>query len=875
MLFVAVLSYMDEADLLGDRIAIMSDGKLRCCGSSLFLKSKFGIGYHLTMTRASSNRWNPPEVTRLMLKFVPDAHLLSAAGGEISYRLPLASVSRFPSLFKEIDRRKRRMGIGGYGIAMTTLEAVFMRITSRKADDVDDDASPLHRDDSKDPTAPSPSLSPVREVATAVDGRRRPSFLLSDSDGSSSEEILSRTRQSVRARTQLWELFRKRYICALRDLSGKFYETCVPVLVVALVLLILKLNVNPAGPEIVLNSSLYTAVQTDAALSFDVKDATSTSHYLYTETLPELENGTFFFLDHRPAISMRRTPYTTSLNVSQLELLPTIKAHTGTRYGCFVLNDTLYTRFNWSSGGMATQDVALPVPLTLIHNASYVHALPVLAAELQQARFAANRYMNGRGWNTSAGVGAGVTYVVRNHPLPATSRDNLFMQTYLTLFAALFVMIPFCYLPASLILFVVKERSCKSKHLQVVSGVNPNLYWLSTYLWDSCNYLMVCVAVMVVFVAYDNSAFVGSVEAFFATFLLLLLYGLACTPLSYCYSFLFHDFTSAQVGIVGLHVITGFGLIITDFILDNVGDFKHANATFKLAYRLFPTFNLGEGLKQLSTRDFTYLATSIRPPAFAWTVVGRSLTCLAGEIVLYFALTLFIEHGSFYVMLRRLASRQTDPGAAETRTWKEDEDVLRERRRIEDGVTDITKEDPRGTPPPPSPCPSPPPGDLPVPRDASASPPRTTRPRLRPSSPPSAKSSAAKGPSTLSVPGEGEEGAPSGARRRWSDVSDGADSVSSRMSDDSLSEDVIRMTHLRKVWTRHGVPPTVAVADLTLAIPRGVCFGFLGINGAGSAHPRTPRTRGRPYSASLVTPTNLTCCTLWCAVLVHQSQPSV
>ncbi len=40
-LFVCCLSiYRDEADLLGDRIAIMAEGKLRCSGSSLFLKSR-------------------------------------------------------------------------------------------------------------------------------------------------------------------------------------------------------------------------------------------------------------------------------------------------------------------------------------------------------------------------------------------------------------------------------------------------------------------------------------------------------------------------------------------------------------------------------------------------------------------------------------------------------------------------------------------------------------------------------------------------------------------------------------------------------------------------------------------------------------------
>ncbi len=39
--------FMDEADLLADRKAILTKGKLRCIGSSLFLKNRFGLGYHL------------------------------------------------------------------------------------------------------------------------------------------------------------------------------------------------------------------------------------------------------------------------------------------------------------------------------------------------------------------------------------------------------------------------------------------------------------------------------------------------------------------------------------------------------------------------------------------------------------------------------------------------------------------------------------------------------------------------------------------------------------------------------------------------------------------------------------------------------------
>lgn len=33
---------MDEADFLGDRIAILANGKLKCTGSPIFLKKAFG-----------------------------------------------------------------------------------------------------------------------------------------------------------------------------------------------------------------------------------------------------------------------------------------------------------------------------------------------------------------------------------------------------------------------------------------------------------------------------------------------------------------------------------------------------------------------------------------------------------------------------------------------------------------------------------------------------------------------------------------------------------------------------------------------------------------------------------------------------------------
>ena len=38
---------MEEADILGNRIAILSKGELHCIGTSVRLKSNFGSGYKL------------------------------------------------------------------------------------------------------------------------------------------------------------------------------------------------------------------------------------------------------------------------------------------------------------------------------------------------------------------------------------------------------------------------------------------------------------------------------------------------------------------------------------------------------------------------------------------------------------------------------------------------------------------------------------------------------------------------------------------------------------------------------------------------------------------------------------------------------------
>ena len=61
-IIILTTHYMDEADILGDRIGIMQDGKLVTVGSSLFLKKRYGVGYNLTIVKQSVSELEPFDI---------------------------------------------------------------------------------------------------------------------------------------------------------------------------------------------------------------------------------------------------------------------------------------------------------------------------------------------------------------------------------------------------------------------------------------------------------------------------------------------------------------------------------------------------------------------------------------------------------------------------------------------------------------------------------------------------------------------------------------------------------------------------------------------------------------------------------------------
>uniref|UniRef100_A0A8B9F107 ATP binding cassette subfamily A member 1 n=1 Tax=Amazona collaria TaxID=241587 RepID=A0A8B9F107_9PSIT len=306
--------HMDEADILGDRIAIISHGKLCCVGSSLFLKNQLGTGYYLTLVKKdvdsslSSCRNSSSTVSylkkddsvsqsssdaglgsdhesdtltidvsaisNLITKHVPEARLVEDIGHELTYVLPYkaAKEGAFVELFHEIDDRLADLGISSYGISETTLEEIFLKVADDSGVDAEtsDGTLPARRNrrvfgDRQSCLRPFTEDDAFDPNDSDIDPESRETDLLSGMDGKGSYQIKGWKLTQQQFMALLW----KRLLIAKRSRKGFFAQIVLPAVFVCIALMF-SLIVPPFGkyPSLELQPWMYdeqyTFVSNDA-----------------------------------------------------------------------------------------------------------------------------------------------------------------------------------------------------------------------------------------------------------------------------------------------------------------------------------------------------------------------------------------------------------------------------------------------------------------------------------------------------------------------------------------------------------------------------------------------------------------------------------
>uniref|UniRef100_A0A9J8ACW3 P-type phospholipid transporter n=1 Tax=Cyprinus carpio carpio TaxID=630221 RepID=A0A9J8ACW3_CYPCA len=756
--------HMDEADILGDRIAIISHGKLCCVGSSLFLKTQLGTGYYLTLVKKNTEpslsscrnssstvsfvkkfshcsiclagtTWSespavPVDValiSSLILKHVPAARMVEDLGHEITYVLPYKSAKdgAFVELFHDLDDRLADLCISSYGVSDTTLEEIFLKVAVDSG------------------------------VDTEIISESKETDYLSVSNGKGSYQVKGWSLKRQQFVALLW----KRFLYARRSRKGFFAQIVLPAVFVCIAL-VFSLIVPPFGkyPSLALNPWMYeeqfTFISDDApqdtstqkllnALLDDpgfgtrcmegqpipVMDIFTSKNWTMDNPSPACEcscNGKKKMLPECPAGAGGLPP--PQIKISETETLQNLTGRNISDYlvktyaqiiGKSLKNKIWVNEFRYGGFSLGARSTQVLPPAEEIDDAiSRVREIFQLGKVSQNdSGSAADRFLkslsafingldtknnvkiwfNNKGWHS---IGAylnvmnngilraslppgkdprqfGITTF--NHPLNLTKEQLsqvALMTTSVDVLVSICVIFAMSFVPASFVVFLIQERVTKAKHMQFISGVQPLLYWLANFLWDMCNYVVPATLVIVIFVCFQQKAYVSATNLPVLA-LLLLLYGWSITPLMYPASFLFKIPSTAYVVLTSVNILIGINGSVSTFVMDLFGNnIGGINDILKNVLLIFPHFCLGRGLidmvKNQAMADALerFGENRFRSP-LEWDMVGKNLFAMAVEGVVFFIITVLIQYRFFF---------EPNP------IGEEDEDVARERQRIMSGA---------------------------------------------------------------------------------------------------------------------------------------------------------------------------------------------
>ncbi|XP_064211531.1 phospholipid-transporting ATPase ABCA3 isoform X2 [Tribolium castaneum] len=445
--------YMDEADLLGDRIAIMTGGELQCCGSSFFLKKKYGAGYYLIMDVTPNCQ--PSKITQLLQNYIPNVQIHSHVGSELTYQLPENESWKFEKMLGQLENESTSLGVQSYGVSLTTLEEVFMKVGA------DHD----------------------NKLSKKINGNSESTITVEES-GLSSLNIAHLSGFNL-LRNQFIAIVLKKNLSLLRS----WYLFLLQVILPVALLIITVLNARGYAPKTSFPALKMSLESYNEPITLVQNDGSS------------LANTYINMLNGYPAKTVNNLE-SEIINLTK-ESPSTVKRHYTVAAS---FNSTVATA--WFNGDPYH---STSLSLSLVLNTVY------------KSKFGEKKTLN-----------------FINHPLPLSKEAELNnMQFNLMVYQiAMELGYGMAFVASFYILFYIRERVSKSKHLQFVSGVNAFVFWGTAFLCDLITYLITVIFVLITFAVLQEDGFKTTDEIGRIT-LVLVYFGFFVLPFVYLTSYLF------------------------------------------------------------------------------------------------------------------------------------------------------------------------------------------------------------------------------------------------------------------------------------------------------------------------------------------------
>ncbi|XP_050346196.1 ATP-binding cassette sub-family A member 2-like isoform X2 [Nymphalis io] len=513
--------FMDEADFLGDRVAIMSSGRLQCIGSPYFLKHHYGVGYTLVIIK--KEQFQIKYCTALISKYIPGTMVKEDRGIEVTYNLPNDYSYVFEDMLNDLEKKADIIQFKDYGLVATTLEDVFMSVGS----DVE-----------------SHSISEDTTITADVsDGR-------ASSVDDLSLQNLDKSDESATGLLLLWlhvsAVWLKLFLVWIRSWGILFLQILVPVIQINISLGLLQYLVSLQATIISRPLSLTQGYQsTETFLSFNGTNSSSIG-------------------------AMAKAGYEELFNSSNIDTmaLTIVKGQSIEDYYLEKTTDlenwgTLRNRFLIG----ATIDEVNAI--AWFSNFGY-HDVATSLATLHSAIL--------KGLSPEASLN------VFNHPIQVNYNENNDIQLMMSLVSmqtAVSIGNSLAIASAVYVMFYIKERVSRAKLLQRAAGIQPIVMWGSAFLYDWFWFLLISVTIIISCAAFNVIGLSNATELG-RLYLCLMIYGAAMLPLQYLFSLFFNGpalgfvitfFINVIFGLIGSQIVESLSTLNTGNaadILDNI-----------------------------------------------------------------------------------------------------------------------------------------------------------------------------------------------------------------------------------------------------------------------------------------------------------------
>ncbi|RUS76071.1 hypothetical protein EGW08_016175 [Elysia chlorotica] len=710
--------YMDEADLLGDRIAIMAEGVIKCCGSSMFLKKLYGAGYHLVVVKRSDCKVD--SLTRVVRSHIPTAELESVINTEVSYILPDSESARFPALFTELDDHKDQLGITSFGTSATTMEEVFLKVGESA---YDEDEGPVR-------------IGVEAHKNNGASGVVNGNFENDESVHLASAEVgldqeTAKIPPSGSKTPEQVEMSQVDMMCKPSKVQP------MP-------------EINAFNKGFIKNTGLSLNLAIIKALF--VKKAIHTWRNRVVTLVQLLLPVIFTILglaadESRPDANLVEPPLTMHMEPFGRTFIPVTAG----------LNPTTprtdFTRLYKAQFGSSQVLEEFSIPPYDFNNYTLKRASDLGTTTYNKEMVIGMEAIDPSGSETSAAVafyngqpfhGKGVTInYLMNTFLRATLNDTFSLQTILAplpkdpkaaaernaLLAlsagfsiGFFISFGMAFLTTMFIFFLIKERQVGAKHMQVVSGVGPVTYWLPTFMWDFINYIFPSMLLLVVFAAYSKSAYLDD-GRFMLVILVLAIYGWAVLPFMYALQFAFNSPPTGVVMVIVMNIFSGLITTTAVFILkipalktEDIG-----NTLDWIFMAVFPNYNMASCFSNIYTNYLSLqtcedvdcstgistccpqtckllgICTNFETNYTAWERpgIGSYLLFMACQGFIYIVIVMLVEYHVFQRLWYLIGGspENSDGSQEESMISTEDSDVAAEKQRINSSPASVLSND--------------------------------------------------------------------------------------------------------------------------------------------------------------------------------------